>query len=92
MADRPERLRPDSDLLERLTGVAALAAPAIQNGQLVDQLRQRAAAGPIAMQQPDRHRAVAGVVGEHDQVAHDEDPPVADLPWPWPGVRDANGD
>jgi hypothetical protein len=60
--------------------------------QLVDQLRQRAAAGPIAMQQPDRHRAVAGVVGEHDQVAHDEDPPVADLPWPWPGVRDANGD
>ena len=42
VADRPERLRPDSDLLERLTGVAALAAPAIQNGQLVDQLRHKA--------------------------------------------------
>jgi diguanylate cyclase (GGDEF)-like protein len=42
VSDRPERLRPDSDLLERLTGVAALAAPAIQNGQLVDQLRHKA--------------------------------------------------
>ncbi|MGO9321250.1 MAG: diguanylate cyclase domain-containing protein [Solirubrobacteraceae bacterium] len=42
VAERPERLRPDSDLLERLTGVAALAAPAIQNGQLVDQLRHKA--------------------------------------------------
>jgi len=42
VAERPERLRPDSDLLERLTGVAALAATAIQNGQLVDQLRHKA--------------------------------------------------
>jgi diguanylate cyclase (GGDEF)-like protein len=42
VAENPERLRPDSDLLERLTGVAALAAPAIQNGQLVDQLRHKA--------------------------------------------------
>ncbi len=42
VAERSERLRPDSDLLERLTGVAALAAPAIQNGQLVDQLRHKA--------------------------------------------------
>jgi diguanylate cyclase (GGDEF)-like protein len=42
VAERPERLHPDNDLLERLTGVAALAAPAIQNGQLVDQLRHKA--------------------------------------------------
>ncbi|HLL93273.1 MAG TPA: sensor domain-containing diguanylate cyclase, partial [Solirubrobacteraceae bacterium] len=42
VAERPDRLRPDSDLLQRLTGVAALAAPAIQNGQLVDQLRHKA--------------------------------------------------
>jgi diguanylate cyclase (GGDEF)-like protein len=42
VAEQPERLRPDTDLLERLTGVAALAAPAIQNGQLVDQLRHKA--------------------------------------------------
>jgi diguanylate cyclase (GGDEF)-like protein len=42
VADNAERLRPDSDLLERLTGVAALAAPAIQNGHLVDQLRHKA--------------------------------------------------
>ncbi len=42
VTDNPERLRPDHDLLERLTGVAALAAPAIQNGQLLDQLRHKA--------------------------------------------------
>jgi diguanylate cyclase (GGDEF)-like protein len=42
VTERHERLRPDGDLLARLTGVAALAAPAIQNGQLVDQLRHRA--------------------------------------------------
>jgi diguanylate cyclase (GGDEF)-like protein len=42
VAERPERLLPDSDLLDRLTGVAALAAPALQNGQLVDQLRYKA--------------------------------------------------
>ncbi len=42
VTEGPERLRPDGDLLQRLTGVAALAAPAIQNGQLVDQLRHKA--------------------------------------------------
>jgi diguanylate cyclase (GGDEF)-like protein len=42
VTERPERLRPDSDLLRRLTGVAALAAPAIQSGHLVDQLRDKA--------------------------------------------------
>jgi len=42
VAERPERMRPDDDLLQRLTGVAALAAPAMQNGQLVDQLRYKA--------------------------------------------------
>jgi len=42
VTEGPERLRPDSDLLQRLTGVAALAAPAIQNGELVDQLRHKA--------------------------------------------------
>ncbi len=42
VSDQPERLRADSELIARLTGVAALAAPAIQNGQLVDQLRHKA--------------------------------------------------
>ncbi len=42
VTERPERLRRDEDLLERLTGVAALAAPAIQSGQLVDQLGYKA--------------------------------------------------
>ncbi|HEY4450916.1 MAG TPA: diguanylate cyclase [Solirubrobacteraceae bacterium] len=42
VCERPERLRLRDDLLERLTGIAALAAPAIQNGQLVDQLNHKA--------------------------------------------------
>ncbi len=42
VAERPERVRLDSERLEHLTGVAALAAPAIQNGRLVDQLRRKA--------------------------------------------------
>jgi diguanylate cyclase (GGDEF)-like protein len=42
VTDRPQRLHPDGDLLERLTGVAALAATAIQNGQLVDKLHHKA--------------------------------------------------
>jgi diguanylate cyclase (GGDEF)-like protein len=42
VTDRPERLRPEGELMERLTGVAALAAPAIQNGRLVDTLRHNA--------------------------------------------------
>jgi diguanylate cyclase (GGDEF)-like protein len=42
VAEDAERLRSDGELLERLTGVAALAATAIQNGQLVDKLRYKA--------------------------------------------------
>jgi diguanylate cyclase (GGDEF)-like protein len=42
VASGPERLRADADLTDRLTGVAALAAPALQNGQLVDKLHHRA--------------------------------------------------
>jgi diguanylate cyclase (GGDEF)-like protein len=38
----PQRLRADGELVERLSGVAALAATAIQNGQLVDKLRHKA--------------------------------------------------
>ncbi len=41
--DDPQRLRPDdNELLDQLTGVAAVAAPAIQNGLLVDQLAYKA--------------------------------------------------
>jgi diguanylate cyclase (GGDEF)-like protein len=42
VTDDGRRLRSDGELVERLTGVAALAATAIQNGQLVDKLRHRA--------------------------------------------------
>jgi diguanylate cyclase (GGDEF)-like protein len=34
----PERLRSTPELVERLSGVAALAAPALQNGRLIDEL------------------------------------------------------
>jgi diguanylate cyclase (GGDEF)-like protein len=42
VTEGPRRLHRDGELLERLTGVAALAATAIQNGQLVDKLRHKA--------------------------------------------------
>jgi diguanylate cyclase (GGDEF)-like protein len=42
VTDGPQRLRSDGELPERLTGVAALAATAIQNGQLVDKLSHKA--------------------------------------------------
>jgi diguanylate cyclase (GGDEF)-like protein len=47
VSEHPERLRPDGELMERLTGIAALAAPAIQNGQLVDALRHSASHDPL---------------------------------------------
>ena len=40
--ERPERLRPTADLLERLQGVAAQAATAIENGRLVDRMAHQA--------------------------------------------------
>jgi hypothetical protein len=58
----------------------------------VEQARQGVGARPVAMQQPDRHRAVAGVVGEHDQEPLDQELAVAHLPRPGPDVRDADGD
>jgi diguanylate cyclase (GGDEF)-like protein len=40
--DRPQRLRLTLDLLDRLSGVAAQATTALQNGRLVDQITHRA--------------------------------------------------
>jgi diguanylate cyclase (GGDEF)-like protein len=40
--DRPERLSPSADLLDRLSGVAAQATTALQNGRLVDQITHQA--------------------------------------------------
>jgi diguanylate cyclase (GGDEF)-like protein len=39
---RPERLRPTADLLDRLSGVAAQATTALQNGRLVEEFKHRA--------------------------------------------------
>ncbi|HUA71378.1 MAG TPA: diguanylate cyclase [Solirubrobacteraceae bacterium] len=40
--DHPERLRPAPDLLDRLSGVAAQATTALQNGRLVDEMTHQA--------------------------------------------------
>ena len=40
--DRPERLIPTPDLLDRLSGMAAQATTALQNGRLVDQITYQA--------------------------------------------------
>jgi diguanylate cyclase (GGDEF)-like protein len=42
VARDPERLKPTSDLLDRLSGVAAQATIALQNGRLVDQMTHQA--------------------------------------------------
>ncbi len=40
--DRPDRLKPTPDLLDRLSGVAAQATTALQNGRLVDEMTHQA--------------------------------------------------
>ncbi len=42
VTDAPGRLRPNPDLLNRLSGVAAQATTALQNGRLVDQITHQA--------------------------------------------------
>ena len=40
--DHPERLKPTPDLLDRLSGVAAQATTALQNGHLLDEMTHQA--------------------------------------------------
>jgi diguanylate cyclase (GGDEF)-like protein len=40
--DRPDRLKPNPDLLDRLSGVAAQATTALQNGHLLDEMTHQA--------------------------------------------------
>jgi diguanylate cyclase (GGDEF)-like protein len=47
VGDDAARLRSDSGLVERLSGIAAIAATAIQNGQLVDKLSHKATHDPL---------------------------------------------
>jgi len=42
VSDHPERLKPTPDLLDRLSGVAAQATTALQNGHLVDEMTRQA--------------------------------------------------
>src|SRR2546421_3119085 len=45
--DRPDRLKPNPDLLDRLSGVAAQATTALQNGRLVDEITYQALHDPL---------------------------------------------
>lgn len=45
--ERPERLGPTPDLLDRLSGVAAHGSTALQNGRLVDQITHQALHDPL---------------------------------------------
>src|SRR5947209_15265190 len=40
--ERPERLQPSAELLDQLSGAAALATTALQNGRLVDEITHQA--------------------------------------------------
>jgi diguanylate cyclase (GGDEF)-like protein len=42
VVDRPERMKPTPDLIDRVSGVAAQATTALQNGHLVDQITYQA--------------------------------------------------
>ena len=42
VADQPERMRADRDLVQRLTGLADLAATALQNAHLIERIRHQA--------------------------------------------------
>jgi diguanylate cyclase (GGDEF)-like protein len=45
--DRPTRLEPSADLRDRLSGVAAQATTALQNGRLLDEVTHRAMHDPL---------------------------------------------
>src|SRR5205823_2775678 len=45
--ERAERLDPDANLLDRLSGAAALAITALQNGRLVDDITYQALHDPL---------------------------------------------
>jgi diguanylate cyclase (GGDEF)-like protein len=45
--ERPDRLEPCDDLLDRLSGVAAQATTALQNGRLVDEITYQAMHDPL---------------------------------------------
>lgn len=61
VVDRPERLNPTPALLDRLSGVAAHATTALENGRLVDQITHQA-----------RHDGLTGLANRthfHDRLA-----------------------
>lgn len=70
--EHPERLRQSPGLVARLTGIAALAAPAIQNGRLIDELRHQAAHDPLtglANRAGFSRRMAAALDADEDELA-----------------------
>jgi diguanylate cyclase (GGDEF)-like protein len=66
VVEDPLRLCSEADLVERLTGVAALAANAIQNGQLVDELQHKASHDELTglLNRVGFRRRVEGIVSD----------------------------
>jgi diguanylate cyclase (GGDEF)-like protein len=68
----PERLAPGHDLLDRLSGVAAQATIALQNGRLVDQITHQALHDQLTglanrLKFTDRLRAAIAAAGKRDE-------------------------
>jgi len=81
----PAAQEPGGDFLRSAGRHDLVGGPA---GEL-DEVRQVAFAR-LALQ-PDRHRPVARLVGEHDQVAVSDEAAVRQSPGPGLGVRDTDG-
>jgi diguanylate cyclase (GGDEF)-like protein len=69
---QPERMQPTRDLLDRLSGVAAQATTALQNGRLLDQITYQALHDDLTglanrLHFKDRLSAAVARAAEHDQ-------------------------
>lgn len=68
VVDRPERLRPTPDLLDRLAGVAAQAATALDNARLIETMAHQASTDNLTGLLGHRafHEALGAALGAHD--------------------------
>ena len=81
--DGPGRLRPTPDLLDRLSGVAAQATTALQNGRLVDEMTHQAMHDQLTglanrLQFTEQLR---GAIGRAREQLHPSDAPVPRSRW-----------
>ena len=73
------------------SGTATLTASSGGRSRSSTSRARSSTPGSGPARQPDRHRAVPYVVGEHDQVAGRKDFPVRQLPGQRFSMRDADG-